>query len=173
MHLFVGLVYAGFVLEPWPQRGLYQALQNQVGKKRFKSGDLRDMSMTDPIADMLARIRNAVMVKHESLEMPSSKLKLAIAKLMKEEGFIDYYRLVKEGGKDKLKITLSYFDGRSAINGLRRVSKPGRRVYCKADDIPVVNKGIGIAVISTSRGVMTDSQARQAGIGGEILLTVW
>jgi small subunit ribosomal protein S8 len=129
--------------------------------------------MTDPIADMLARIRNAVMVKHESLEMPSSRLKLAIAKLMKDERFIDNYRLAREGGKDKLKITLSYFEGKSVINGLNRISKPGRRVYCQKDDIPVINKGIGMAVISTSKGVLTDSQSRHNGIGGEILLTVW
>ena len=131
------------------------------------------MSMTDPIADMLARIRNSVMVKHHDLELPSSKIKVAIAKLMKEEGFIGDYRVAKEAGHDKLAIKLNYYEGKSAISGLKRISKPGRRIYCRKDEIPHVNKGIGMAVISTSMGLMTDIQARQAGVGGEILLTVW
>jgi len=128
---------------------------------------------TDPIADMLTRIRNAATARHERCEMPSSKIRLGIAKLLKEEGFVDDVR-ESEGPKKTLTIVMRYDRARSsAIDGVRRISRPGRRVYVRHDQIPRVRNGYGIALLSTSPGVMTDRQARKASVGGELLAEVW
>ncbi len=129
--------------------------------------------MTDPIADMLTRIRNALMVGKEEVEIPGSKLKKEIARILKEEGFIEDYRVEENPVQDKIIIKLKYYKGESVIRGLRRVSKPGRRVYVSKDELPNVLGGLGIAIISTSRGVMTNKQAKKLGIGGEYICDVW
>jgi small subunit ribosomal protein S8 len=135
--------------------------------------------MTDPIADMLTRVRNAVMVGHTLVAMPSSKLKSSIAEILKEEGFIEGYEIVEgENPAFKvLRIQLKYMgdrrERRPVISGLERVSKPGRRVYAKRTEIPWVLSGLGVAVLSTSKGVMSGRRARQMGVGGEILCKVW
>ena len=132
------------------------------------------MSMTDPIADMLARIRNATSAQHEDVLIPASKIKVNIAKILVEEGFADNYDVVENGVHRSIKITLRYSDSREpAISGLRRISKPGRRVYKGANDLPRVLGGLGVAIISTSQGLMTDKQARHDRVGGEILAYVW
>lgn len=132
------------------------------------------MSMTDPVADMLTRIRNAVMRRHESVSMPASRLKGEIARLLKEEGFIRHYKLVSDGPRTSLKIELKYIDEDDpVITGLSRVSTPGRRVYVGSDRVPKVKGGYGVAILSTNRGVMTDKQSRQTRIGGEVLCYVW
>jgi small subunit ribosomal protein S8 len=129
--------------------------------------------MTDPIADMLTRIRNANALRHESVKMPSSKMKVEIAKILKEEGFIVDYR-VKGSTKKELTISLKYAtDGTRVISGLKKISKPGLRVNVGCDKLPRVLKGLGIAVISTSQGVMTDAKARTLGIGGEVIAYIW
>jgi small subunit ribosomal protein S8 len=131
--------------------------------------------MTDPIADMLARIRNAVMARHDRVVIPASKLKGTIADVLKNEGYVaDVARDTEESGLEVLSITLKYGkDKLPAIEGIERVSKPGRRVYVRAQDIPKVKSGLGIAVLSTSRGIMSDRQARKVGVGGELLCQVW
>ena len=132
------------------------------------------MSMTDPIADMLTRIRNGVHAKHDGVTMPASKLKIAIADVLKEEGFIRDYRIDAEGSRNLLKLDLSYTGRKdSVLTGIKRVSKPGLRVYVQKREIPRVFGGLGIAILSTPNGVMTGQQARQNGVGGEILCYVW
>ncbi len=132
------------------------------------------MNMTDPIADMLTRIRNALTQKHETVSMPASKEKKAIAKILKEEGFITDYAVVGDDVKKELTITLKYTeDGTKVITGLRRISKPGLRVYAGANELPRVLNGLGVAIISTSNGVLTDRDARKQHIGGEVLAYVW
>jgi small subunit ribosomal protein S8 len=132
------------------------------------------MSISDPLADMLTRIRNARMVKFESLEMPYSKLRNGVAEILKKEGYISDCQVVKNDRQDILKITLKYDQNRnSVISGLKRVSKPGCRIYVKSDEIPKVMSGLGIAIISTSSGIVTDREARRNGVGGELLCTVW
>jgi len=132
------------------------------------------MSMSDPLADMLTRIRNARMVKFESLEMPYSKLRNGVAEILKKEGYISDYQVNKDSKPGVLKISLKYDQHRNpVITGLKRVSKPGCRVYVKSDDIPKVMSGLGIAIISTSSGILTDREARKNGVGGELLCTVW
>ena len=134
------------------------------------------MSMSDPIADMLVRIRNAQLVGHTEVSMPASKLKSAIAQVLKAEGYIEDFALREEGGKagakKELRIGLKYYAGRPVIERLERVSKPGLRVYRGRDDIPRVMNGLGVAILSTSRGVMTDRKARADGVGGEVLCIV-
>lgn len=131
------------------------------------------MNMTDPIADMLTRIRNALQQKHETVSMPASKEKKAIAKILKEEGFITDYT-VEGDVKKTMTITLRYTDeGKKIISGLRRISKPGLRVYAKVEDLPRVLNGLGIAIISTSNGMMTDRDARKNHIGGEVIAYIW
>jgi small subunit ribosomal protein S8 len=130
------------------------------------------MSMTDPIADMLIRIRNAQMVGHAEVVMPGSKLKGAIAKVLKDEGYIEDFALRDNSGKKELAIALKYYAGRPVIERLERVSKPGLRVYKGRNDIPRVMNGLGVAILSTSRGVMTDRKARADGLGGEVLCIV-
>lgn len=132
------------------------------------------MTMTDPIADMLTRIRNANMALHPSVEIPASKIKIALAKTLKEEGYIADYEVLEDDKQGILKITLRYENGkRRIITGIKRISKPGLRVYAKKDEIPRVLGGLGIAIISTSQGVMVDRKARAAGLGGEVLCYVW
>ena len=132
------------------------------------------MHITDPIADMLTRLRNASAARHESVDVPASKMKKAIAEILLEEGYIKSFQIVEDGGQGMIKIALKYTAaGEKAITGIRRVSKPGLRVYAPADELPQVLRGLGVAVISTSRGVMTDKQARAAHVGGEVLAFVW
>jgi len=130
------------------------------------------MSMTDPIADMLTRIRNAQMVEHAVVAMPSSKVKLAIAKVLQDEGYIEAFKVSGDEVKPVLEIALKYYAGRPVIEKIERVSKPGLRIYRNKDDIPRVMNGLGIAIVSTSRGVMTDRKARATGVGGEVLCIV-
>jgi small subunit ribosomal protein S8 len=132
------------------------------------------MTMTDPIADMLARIRNASQAAHDDLSIPASKIKESIARILVEEGFVEGYEVVEENPHRAIKMTLRYDESREpAIAGLRRVSKPGRRVYRPATDLPRVLGGLGVAIISTSQGVMTDKQARRERVGGEVLAYIW
>ena len=132
------------------------------------------MQITDPVADMLTRIRNANTAKHESVDVPASNLKKAIAKILLDEGYIKGYELVEDGTQGIIRIQLKYLAGKEkVISGLRRVSKPGLRVYAGADELPRVLKGLGIAIISTSKGVMTDKAARANHVGGEVLAFVW
>ena len=130
--------------------------------------------MTDPIADMLTRIRNALIVKHASVEVPASNMKKAIAKILLDEGYIAAYDVVEDGVQGKIVIELKYGPkGEKVINGLKRVSKPGLRIYAGCEELPKVLGGLGIVIVSTSKGVMTDKEARKLGIGGEVLAYVW
>lgn len=132
------------------------------------------MVMTDPIADMLTRIRNANMVRHESLELPASRMKREIAEILKREGFIRDAEYVEDDKQGLLRIFLKYGpNNEKVITGLKRISKPGLRVYAKATDIPRVLRGLGIAVLSTNKGVMTDKEARQQKVGGEVIAYIW
>ncbi len=132
------------------------------------------MTMTDPIADMLTRIRNANTAHHEMVEMPYSKIKASIAEILKKEGYVSGYEVVKGESYDTLKMTLKYGPNREQlINGIKRISKPGLRVYSKKTDVPRVLGGLGIAIISTSHGVITDREAREKNIGGEVIAYVW
>ena len=130
------------------------------------------MSMSDPIADMLTRIRNAQSANKAQVSMPNSKVKAGIAKVLKDEGYIVDYRVDDNGGKPNLEITLKYFQGRGVIDSIRRASRPGLRIYRGKDDLPRVFDGLGIAIVSTSHGFMTDAAARSAGHGGEIICYV-
>ena len=132
------------------------------------------MSMSDPIADMLTRIRNATMAAYSTVDIPSSKLKIYIAEILKEEGFIKNFKLQSDAKQNLIRVFLKYDDeGESIIGGLKRVSKPSRRIYTKSGRIPKVLNGYGISILSTSKGVMTDAKARKIGVGGEILCSVW
>ena len=132
------------------------------------------MQITDPVADMLTRIRNANSAKHETVDVPASNLKKAIAQILLDEGYIKSFQIVDDGTQGIIRITLKYNAGKEkVISGLRRVSKPGLRVYVGADELPRVLKGLGIAIISTSKGVMTDKAARANHVGGEVLAFVW
>ncbi|AAM25421.1 MAG: 30S ribosomal protein S8 [Caldanaerobacter subterraneus] len=132
------------------------------------------MVMTDPIADMLTRIRNANLARHETVEIPSSKMKKAIAMILLKEGFVKAVEEIDDGKGGILKITLKYGPNKErVISGLKRISKPGLRVYAKHDELPRVLGGLGIAIISTSKGIMTDKEARKAGLGGEVICYVW
>ena len=132
------------------------------------------MVMTDPIADMLTRIRNANSVYHDKVEIPGSKIKESIALILKNKGFIRDYEVIADNKQNVIKVSLKYGANREkVISGLKRISKPGLRVYSQKDQLPKVLGGLGIAIISTSRGVMTDKEARKAGLGGEVLAYVW
>ena len=132
------------------------------------------MQITDPVADMLTRIRNANSAKHETVDVPASNLKKAIAQILLDEGYIKSFSLQDNGNQGIIHITLKYNAGKEkVISGLRRVSKPGLRIYAGADELPKVLKGLGIAIVSTSKGVMTDKKARENHIGGEVLAFVW
>ncbi|MCM1128328.1 MAG: 30S ribosomal protein S8 [Oxalobacter formigenes] len=130
------------------------------------------MSMSDPIADMLTRIRNAQQVNKNSVSMPSSKVKVAIANVLKEEGYIESFGVKEEGGKAELSIALKYYVGRPVIERLERVSRPGLRIYKGRDELPSVMNGLGVAIVSTPKGVMTDRKARATGVGGEVICYV-
>ena len=130
------------------------------------------MSMSDPIADMLTRIRNAQMVEKPTVSMPASKVKAAIAQVLKDEGYIDGFKVTSEGGKSELQIALKYYAGRPVIERIERVSKPGLRIYRGRDALPQVQNGLGVAIVTTPKGVMTDRKARATGVGGEVLCYV-
>jgi small subunit ribosomal protein S8 len=130
------------------------------------------MSMTDPISDMLTRIRNAQMVRKTAVSMPSSKVKAAIAQVLKDEGYIDGFAVRDNDGKPQLDISLKYYADKPVIERIERVSRPGLRIYRGRDDLPKVMNGLGVAIVSTSRGVMTDRKARATGVGGEVLCIV-
>jgi small subunit ribosomal protein S8 len=130
--------------------------------------------LTDPIADMLTRIRNAAMIKAEKVDVPASRLKLEIAKILKEEGFIRAYKILKDKKQGILRITLKYAaDNAPIISGIKRISKPGRRVYAGKDEIPSVMGGVGVSILSTSRGIFVDKTCKRENVGGEILCYVW
>ena len=132
------------------------------------------MQISDVIADMLTRIRNANSAKHESVDVPASNMKKAIADILKEEGYIANYQIVEDGKQGIIRITLKYGRGKQrVIQGLRRVSKPGLRIYSNCEDMPKVMNGLGVAIVSTSKGVMTDKKARELNVGGEVLAFVW
>ena len=129
--------------------------------------------VTDPIADMLTRIRNANQMRYNEVEIPASKIKLEIARILKNEGFINNYKVKKNNVQDIIVLYLKYSGKERVITGLKRISKPGLRVYAKAEEIPTVLSGLGIAIISTSKGLMTDKDARKASLGGEVLAYIW
>ena len=130
--------------------------------------------INDPIADMLTRIRNGLIARHDSVTMPASNMKKAIAKILLDEGYIKSVDYIDDGVQGQIKVTLKYIQGKeSVIKGLKRISKPGLRVYARNDEIPKVLGGLGIAIVSTSNGVMTDKEARNAGVGGEVLAYIW
>ena len=132
------------------------------------------MMVNDPIADMLTRIRNALIAKHDSVVVPASKIKKSIAEILLDEGYISAFEVVEEEGKVNIVIKLKYGEKKqSIINGLKRISKPGLRIYSGAEDLPKVLNGLGIAIVSTNKGLMTDKQAREANVGGEVLAFVW
>lgn len=132
------------------------------------------MVMTDPIADMLTRIRNANSVYHDKVEIPASKIKQSVAQILKEEGFIRDYDMIADGKQGMLRVSLKYGPNREkVITGIKRISKPGLRVYAKKEQLPRVLGGLGIAIISTSHGIMSDKSARKAGLGGEVIAYVW
>lgn len=138
------------------------------------SKERKTLSMTDPLADMLTRIRNASCARHEKVDVPGSKLKLEIARILKEEGYIKSFKFIKDNKQGVIRIVLKYEENkRPVIEGMKRVSKPGRRVFAGVEDVQRVLGGLGITIISTSRGVMTDRQARELKLGGEVLCSVW
>lgn len=132
------------------------------------------MQISDTIADMLTRIRNASSAKHESVDVPASNMKKSIAQILVDEGYVKSFQVIEDGKQGVIRLTLKYNAGKaSAITGLKRVSKPGLRIYANCEDLPKVMKGLGIAIVSTSKGVMTDKAARSANVGGEVLAFVW
>ncbi len=132
------------------------------------------MTMTDPIADMLTRIRNANTAGHDTVEIPASKMKKSIAQILKDEGFINDFEVIEDGKQGIIKVTMKYAAGKErVISGIKKISKPGLKVYAKAEDVPRVLGGLGIAILSTSKGVISDKEARKLGIGGEVICYVW
>lgn len=132
------------------------------------------MTMTDPIADMLTRIKNAVMANKREVSIPSSKMKVEIAKILKDEGYIQNFKVIDDNKQGILNVSLKYSQNReSVISGLKKISKPGCRIFCRADDIPKVMGGLGIAIISTSRGILTGKQCEELGVGGEVICYIW
>lgn len=132
------------------------------------------MTMTDPVADMLTRIRNANTVGHKTVEIPASKMKTSIAEILKEEGYINGYKVIEDNKQGTIEIEMKYgADGEKVISGIKKISKPGLKTYAKADDVPRVLGGLGIAIISTSKGVISDKEARKLGVGGEVICYVW
>ena len=132
------------------------------------------MQITDTIADMLTRIRNASSARHETVDIPASNMKKSIAQILDDEGYVKSYQVIEDGKQGVIRMTLKYVDGKTpVISGLRRVSKPGLRIYSNCEDMPRVMRGLGIAIVSTSKGVMTDKRARKENVGGEVLAFVW
>jgi len=163
------LGYVVYALENLLQRVFYQGLKKPVGKRKGEKN-----MMTDPIADMFSRIRNALMVKKKEVVIePVSKLKRAILEILKKEGFIEDFVFVENPPGHKFIVKLKYYNGIPAIQGIERVSKPGRRIYVKKNEIPWVKSGLGIAILSTSKGVVTDKEARKLGVGGELIGYIW
>ena len=162
-------------MEPIAQTGFHprgETRQNPLCSNFCK--EEKNMQITDPIADMLTRIRNAGSARHQTVDVPASSVKKAIAQILLDEGYIRSFEVLNEGVQGVIRITLKYTANREkAISGLRRVSKPGLRVYAGADELPRVLKGLGIAIISTSKGIMTDKKARELHVGGEVLAFVW
>ena len=161
--------FAVYVLEFWHIRAIFQGLKSLVGRRRAV------MQLTDSIADMLTRIRNANSAKHDSVDVPASKIKTSIAKILLDEGYIAKYEVITDNHQGTIRIFLKYIDAKKnpVIMGLKRVSKPGLRLYYSCKDLPKVMKGLGIAIVSTSKGIMTDKAARKINIGGEVLAFVW
>jgi small subunit ribosomal protein S8 len=131
------------------------------------------MSLSDPVADYLARVRNAISAKHDKVDIPSSRVKVEITRILKEEGFIQNYKIQEDKVQGTIRVFLKYSDGSPVITGLKQVSKPGRRIYAHKDKVPKVVGGLGISIVSTSRGIMTGDQSHRAGVGGEVLCQVW
>ncbi|MEE8127843.1 MAG: 30S ribosomal protein S8 [Nitrospinaceae bacterium] len=131
------------------------------------------MSMTDPIADFFTRIRNAIQAEHPKVDMPNSKMKTRIAEILRDEGFIKNFKMAEDNKQGMLRVYLKYKDGEASIHGIKRISKPGRRVYVNKDKVPKVLNGLGVAIVSTSSGVVTDGICREKGVGGEVLGYVW
>ena len=132
------------------------------------------MHITDPIADMLTRIRNAKSAKHDTVDIPASNMKKAIAQILVDEGYIKNYKIIEDGKQGVIRVTLKYGAGKNqVITGLRRVSKPGLRIYSNVEEMPKVMKGLGVAIVSTSKGIMTDREARKQNVGGEVLAFIW
>lgn len=131
------------------------------------------MTMTDPIADCLTRIRNACRAKHKRVDIPASKVKVEVARILLENHFIQNYKVLDDGKQGILRVYLKYHDERPVLHGIERVSRPGLRVYRKRDELPRVRNGMGIAIVSTSRGLLSDRQSREAGVGGEVVARVW
>lgn len=161
-------ICAGFVSANWLWREKFPAPLKRVGEENKK------MVMTDPIADMLTRIRNAIQAKKEQVDMPASRFKLELARILKAEGYIKNFKLIQEDKKDTLRIFLKYDeDNNPAILGLQKVSTCGRRLYVPVDKIPVLRKGMGVVILSTNKGLLTDKQARKQNLGGEVICKVW
>jgi small subunit ribosomal protein S8 len=142
-------------------------------EKHLHNRRKKNMQISDVIADMLTRIRNANNAKHETVDIPASNMKKAIADILLEEGYIKSYQVIEDGKQGILRVTLKYIGKQKVIQGLRRVSKPGLRIYAASQDLPKVKNGLGVAIISTSKGIMTDKDARKQNIGGEVLAFVW
>jgi small subunit ribosomal protein S8 len=151
-------------------------LRKLAGKNRFRKEEKeeKELNTTDPIADMLTRIRNANTSKHKTVDIPASKMKLGIAEILFKEGYIKSFEEIKDENQGIIRVTLKYDEkGNRVIDGLRRISKPGLRVYASKEELPKVLNGLGIAIISTSQGLKTDKEARQLGVGGEVLAYIW
>lgn len=131
------------------------------------------MSLSDPVADYLARLRNAISAKHDKVDIPASRVKVEITRILKEEGFIQNFKIQEDRVQGTIRVFLKYSDGSPVITGLKQVSKPGRRIYAHKDKVPKVVGGLGISIISTSRGIMTGDQSHKVGVGGEVLCQVW
>jgi small subunit ribosomal protein S8 len=131
------------------------------------------MSLSDPVADYLARVRNAISAKHDKVDIPASRVKVEITRILKEEGFIQNYKIQEDKVQGTIRVFLKYSDGSPVITGLKQVSKPGRRIYAHKDKVPKVVGGLGISIVSTSRGIMTGDQSQRTGVGGEVLCQVW
>ncbi len=131
------------------------------------------MSLSDPVADYLARIRNAISAKHEKVDIPASRIKVEITRILKEEGFIQNFKIQEDRVQSTIRVFLKYSDGSPVISGLKQVSKPGRRIYAHKDKVPKVVGGLGISIVSTSKGIMTADQSHKVGVGGEVLCQVW
>lgn len=142
-------------------------------KGELVEGEVDPMAMTDPIADMLTRIRNGKMRRLDVVEIPGSKIKIQLASILKREGFIRNFKVVKAGSHENLRVFLRYQDKENVITGIERISKPGRRVYVGKGELPRVRGGLGIAILTTPKGILTDRECRQANVGGEVLCTVW
>ena len=148
--------------------------KKEIYKKYYKEKEEKELNTTDPIADMLTRIRNANTSKHKTVDIPASKMKTGIAEILFKEGYIKAYEEIKDENQGIIRVTLKYDEkGNRVIDGLRRISKPGLRVYASKEELPKVLNGLGIAIISTSQGLKTDKEARQLGVGGEVLAYVW